>query len=56
VDIKRPRIDDMEMLQQLRQISGVPVIFLTSKDEERTIDSHIKRSRKKLKQAEVLST
>ena len=34
LDIKMPRIDGMEMLKKLRSSSNVPVIFLTSKDEE----------------------
>lgn len=34
LDIKMPRMDGMEMLQRLRQKSAVPVIFLTSKDDE----------------------
>src|SRR6266446_8081695 len=34
LDIKMPRMDGMEMLRRLRQMSDVPVIFLTSKDEE----------------------
>src|SRR5262249_2172017 len=34
VDIKMPRMDGMEMLRRLRQKSNVPVIFLTSKDDE----------------------
>ena len=34
LDIKMPRIDGMEMLKRLRVNSNVPVIFLTSKDEE----------------------
>jgi CheY-like chemotaxis protein len=29
-----PRVDGMETLRRLRQTSDVPVIFLTSKDEE----------------------
>ena len=33
-DIKMPRMDGMEMLRRLRQHSQVPLIFLTSKDEE----------------------
>jgi len=33
-DIKMPRMDGMELLQQLRRQSDLPVIFLTSKDEE----------------------
>src|SRR5207253_753013 len=62
LDIKMPRMDGMETLRRLRQKSDLPVIFLTSKDEEidelsglkmgaddRTIDSHIKRLRKKFK-------
>ena len=34
LDIKMPRMDGMEMLRRLRQTSDLPVIFLTSKDEE----------------------
>jgi len=34
VDIKMPRMDGMELLRRLRQKSDMPVIFLTSKDEE----------------------
>lgn len=34
LDIKMPRMDGMEVLAKLRQTSQVPVIFLTSKDEE----------------------
>ncbi len=34
LDIKMPRMDGMELLQRLRQRSHMPVIFLTSKDEE----------------------
>src|SRR3712207_301046 len=33
-DIKTPRMDGMELLRRLRQKSDLPVIFLTSKDEE----------------------
>lgn len=33
-DIKMPRMDGMELLRQLRLKSDMPVIFLTSKDEE----------------------
>src|SRR6202040_4077715 len=33
-DIKMPRMDGMELLRRLRQRSELPVIFLTSKDEE----------------------
>ncbi|HYM30351.1 MAG TPA: response regulator transcription factor [Candidatus Cybelea sp.] len=34
LDIKMPRMDGMEMLGKLRRNSDVPVILLTSKDEE----------------------
>ena len=35
LDIKMPRMDGMELLEQLRkQSSQIPVIFLTSKDDE----------------------
>src|ERR1700681_944604 len=34
LDIKMPRMDGMELLRRLRQKADVPVIFLTSKDEE----------------------
>jgi two-component system, OmpR family, response regulator ChvI len=34
LDIKMPRVDGMETLRRLRRKSDVPVIFLTSKDEE----------------------
>ncbi len=34
LDIKMPRMDGMELLQRLRQRSAMPVVFLTSKDEE----------------------
>lgn len=34
LDVKMPRMDGMELLQRLRKQSSVPVIFLTSKDEE----------------------
>ena len=34
LDIKMPRMDGMEMLRRLRQKSDLPVIFLTSKDEQ----------------------
>jgi two-component system response regulator ChvI len=33
-DIKMPRLDGMELLRRLRERSDLPVIFLTSKDEE----------------------
>jgi two-component system response regulator ChvI len=34
LDIKMPRMDGMETLRRLREKSNLPVIFLTSKDEE----------------------
>jgi two-component system, OmpR family, response regulator ChvI len=34
LDIKMPRMDGMELLQRLRQKSDMPVIFLTSKEEQ----------------------
>ena len=34
LDIKMPRMDGMELLRHLRQKSDIPVIFLTSKEEE----------------------
>ena len=33
-DIKMPRMDGLELLRKLREKSSMPVIFLTSKDEE----------------------
>ncbi|NHN88311.1 response regulator [Acetobacter sp. LMG 1627] len=34
LDIKMPRMDGMELLQRLRARSNLPIIFLSSKDEE----------------------
>jgi len=34
VDIKMPRMDGMDLLQRVRQKTAMPVIFLTSKDDE----------------------
>jgi len=34
LDVKMPRMDGMEVLRRLRRTSDVPVIILTSKDEE----------------------
>ena len=34
LDIKMPRMDGMELLRHIRQKSDMPVIFLTSKDDE----------------------
>ena len=33
-DIKMPKMDGMELLRRLREHSAIPVIFLTSKDDE----------------------
>src|SRR6059058_2696981 len=33
-DIKMPGMDGMELLRRLREFSAMPVIFLTSKDDE----------------------
>lgn len=33
-DIKMPRMDGMDLLQRVRQKASMPVIFLTSKDDE----------------------
>jgi two-component system response regulator ChvI len=34
LDIKMPRMDGLELLAHLRKIGNIPVIFLTSKDDE----------------------
>ena len=34
LDIKMPRMDGMDLLQRLRLKSSMPIIFLTSKDDE----------------------
>ena len=34
IDIKMPRMDGEELLKKLRKKTSMPVIFLTSKDEE----------------------
>jgi two-component system response regulator ChvI len=34
LDMKMPRMDGMELLQRLRQKTQMPIIFLTSKDDE----------------------
>lgn len=34
LDVKMPRMDGIEVLSKLREVSTIPVIFLTSKDDE----------------------
>ena len=34
LDIKMPQMDGMELLRRIREFSALPVIFLTSKDDE----------------------
>jgi two-component system, OmpR family, response regulator ChvI len=34
LDVKMPRMDGMELLRKLRQLTDMPVIFVTSKDDE----------------------
>ena len=34
LDVKMPRMDGMELLRRIREKSALPVIFLTSKDDE----------------------
>ncbi len=34
LDVKMPRMDGMELLRKLREVTDMPIIFLTSKDEE----------------------
>jgi two-component system response regulator ChvI len=34
LDVKMPRMDGMELLRRLRERSAMPIIFLTSKDDE----------------------
>ncbi len=34
LDVKMPRMDGLELITKLREVSQVPVIFLTSKDDE----------------------
>ena len=34
LDIKMPRMDGIELLRKIRHLSPIPVIFLTSKDDE----------------------
>ncbi len=42
IDIKMPRMDGEELLKRLRKKTGIPIIFLTSKDED-----YIKKTVKK---------
>ena len=37
-DVKMPRMDGLELLRRLREKSQLPVIFLTSKDDEIDVD------------------
>ena len=34
LEIKTPRLDGMDLLQRVRKISDIPIIFLTSKEDE----------------------
>ena len=34
IDIKMPRMDGEELLKRLRKKTAIPILFLTSKDEE----------------------
>jgi two-component system response regulator ChvI len=34
LDVRMPRLDGMELLQRIRQRSDLPVVFLTSRDDE----------------------
>ena len=34
LDVKMPRMDGMEVLRRLREKSNIPIIFLTSKEDE----------------------
>ena len=34
LDVKMPRMDGMELLRRMREVSDIPIIMLTSKDEE----------------------
>lgn len=34
LDVKMPRMDGMELLRRMREVSDMPIIMLTSKDEE----------------------
>lgn len=34
LDVKMPRMDGLEVLEKVRETSSIPVIFLTSKDDE----------------------
>ena len=55
LDIKMPRMDGMETLRRLRQKSDLPVIFLTSKDEEIDELFGLKMGRRRLHPQTVLA-
>ncbi len=42
-DIKMPQMDGMELLSRVREISALPVIFLTSKDDEADEEAGLER-------------
>ena len=42
-DIKMPRMDGIDLLQRVRQLSSMPVIFLTSKDDVERIRALLRR-------------
>ena len=47
-DIKMPRMDGMELLRRLRETVDLPVIFLTSKDEEQDEAAGLATGRRRL--------
>ena len=47
LDIKMPRMDGMELLERLRRSTDMPVIFLTSKDDE--VDEIMEQASARLK-------
>ena len=42
IDIKMPRMDGEELLRKLRKKTSMPVIMLTSKDEEAVSYTHLR--------------